>query len=108
MKKLTVRETTDLFHSHGLKCDPKIIENWLVEGKLMATESGKGYIINEKDAYEFLYDYRWEGTAYERGIDNQTKIERLEKVIKALIEEKQELHEKILDLEIKLGISPFD
>jgi hypothetical protein len=107
MTKLTVQETTVLFHSYGLKCNQNTVEHWIAIEKLKGTKSGMSYIIDEKDAYEFLYDYRYEGTAYERGIDVQTKIHRLEQEISALNDEKEKLREIVLDLKIQLGIEPF-
>jgi hypothetical protein len=54
MTKLTVQETTALFDSYGLKCNPKTVEHWIAIEILKGTKSGMSYIIDEKDAYEFL------------------------------------------------------
>ena len=105
--KLTLEEATILFHSYGLKCDQKTVEHWITVKKLKATKNGMSYTITEDDAYEFLYDNRYDDTAYERGIDIQTQIQRLEDEIRMLHEEKEKLHDIILDLKIQLGIDPF-
>jgi hypothetical protein len=57
------------------------VEDWLKEGKIKGEENDGIYAINENKIYEFLEDYRWEGTANEKGIDDKTKINRLQEEI---------------------------
>lgn len=108
IKKWTIHEVTQYFHTFGLKCDSRTVLDWISDGQLVAQDEEKGLMIQEEHIYEFLYNYRWEGTAYEQGIDDQTKIKRLEEVIRELKEENNRLRDELLNLERILGISLFD
>ncbi|WML53350.1 hypothetical protein RCG17_01180 [Neobacillus sp. PS3-12] len=107
MTVLNEQEATFLLHSHGIKCDKKMVKQWLIEGKIKGTENIGSYIIEEEEVFEFLETYRWEGTAYEKGIDNETKIKRLLEEIadyKKRIEDLEQENYKLMD---QLGILPF-
>jgi len=111
MGKLTEKEATLLMHSYGIKCDVKLVKEWLNDGKLKGNETDGIYTIEESAVYDFLELLRWEGTAYEPGIDDQTKLSRLlEEVndyrqrVEKLEEEKSELERQLQDL---LGTVPF-
>jgi predicted RNase H-like nuclease (RuvC/YqgF family) len=107
MKIMTVHEITNLFHSHGLKCDEQIVKEWITEGKIKGTGKCAPYTVSEDDVYTFLYDYRWNGTAYERGIDDQTKIDRLQDEIIDLKKQVEKLQQEKSELQGELGIIPF-
>ncbi|MCM3390630.1 hypothetical protein M3649_21340 [Ureibacillus chungkukjangi] len=111
MGKLTEKEATLLMNSYGIKCDVKLVKEWLNEGKFKGNETDGIYTIEESAVYDFLELLRWEGTAHEPGIDDQTKLSRLlEEVndyrqrVKKLEEEKSELERQLQDL---LGTVPF-
>lgn len=107
MTVLNEQEATFLLHSYGIKCDKKIVKQWLIEGKIKGTENNGSYIIEEEKVFEFLEAHRWEGTAYEKGIDNETKIKRLLVEIadyKERIEDLEQENSKLMD---QLGILPF-
>ncbi|WBX79472.1 hypothetical protein PD280_17480 [Virgibacillus salarius] len=61
----------------------------------------------EEEVYRFIEAYRWEGTAFEEGIDDQTKIERLLEEITDLKKQIVKLQEEKAELEDQLGIMPF-
>lgn len=103
MAALTIKEATSLIHSYGLKCDEVKVTEWVSDGKIKGFENK----IEEDDVYNFLEAYRWEGTAYEKGIDNKTKISRLLEEIADLKNQVSELQEEKAKLEDRLGISPF-
>lgn len=105
MKWMTIQETTGLFHSYGLKCDISTVKGWIQEGKIKVVGSKIDCEISENSAYDFLHDYQWEGTAYERGINDQTKIERLEEDINRLKKSVEKLQKEIA--ENQLDIMPF-
>jgi len=75
MNALVITETMRFFRSYGLKCDEKLIEEWL-ETTIPSTKTFD-YQVSEDDLYAFNEWCRWKGTAYENGIDDKTKIVRL-------------------------------
>lgn len=72
MSVLALTKTTKFFRSYGVKCDDKLVEEWL-----NTTPTTKDYQVSEDDLYNFNKWCKWKGTAYEEGIDDQTKIARL-------------------------------
>lgn len=102
MSPLTLTEGIKFFRSYGVKCDEKLVEEWL-NRKSIKNDLNNGF--GEEDLYDFNEWCRWKDTAYEEGIDDQTKIERL-------LEEINELKSKLSMLEKEkeqgqLGIIPF-
>lgn len=70
----------------------------------------KAFTLEENDVYEFLEHYRWEGSTYEKGINDKTKINRLlveisdyRHQILRLEKENRELKEKLAIF----GIIPY-
>ena len=106
MTILTEQEAASLMHSYGIKCNIEIVKQWLDEGKLKGSNEGGGqYLIVEDDVYNFLEDYKWEGTAFEKGINQKKQIERLIKENIDLKEELGQLNKEIYELECRLGIN---
>jgi hypothetical protein len=105
-----LKEATFLLHSYGIKCDYGLVEEWIEEGKIKGTNINGIIHIGEDEVHEFLNDYQWNGTAYETGIDDQTKINRLMEEINDYRKEKEELLKEIRELQLKLaefGVMPF-
>lgn len=46
------------------------VQKWIITGKIKEADQG----ITQEVIEDFLHRYQWEGTAYEPGIDNKTKI----------------------------------
>lgn len=107
MSNLNVKEATLLMHSYGIKCDRHLVEQWLIEGKLKGTESEGNYTVEEEEVYEFLEAYQWEGTAYEEGLDDKTKITRLLEDISEFRQRIKELENENRELKEKLPSSEF-
>jgi predicted site-specific integrase-resolvase len=107
MTTLTEQEATFLLHSHGIKCSLNDVTQWLSEGKIKAFEEDGRYTIKEEELYNFLHHYRWEGTAYEPGIDDKTKINRLLEEIEDLKQKILQLQNENVKLEEQSGILPF-
>jgi len=108
MTILTEQEATSLMHSYGIKCNKETVKQWLDEGKLKGSKEGSGqYLIVEGDIYNFLEDYRCEGTAFEKGINEKIQIERLINENIELKDELGKLNREIYELESRLGINPF-
>lgn len=107
MTKLTIQEATFLMHSYGIKCDIAKVEQWVTEGRLKGILRSGIYMIEEDEVYNLLEAFRWEGTAYEKGIDDKTKISRLLEEIADLKKQVSELLEENAKLENQLGIMPF-
>ncbi len=104
---MTISEAIKLLHNHEIECDEKDVLQWITEGKIIATENGKDYDIDELAVLDFLIDLSLIGTAYEKGIDDQTKIERLLAEVKELHQEVDQLRREKMELEYELGIIPF-
>lgn len=107
MTSLTEKEATLLMHSYGIKCDRELVKAWLCEGKIKGTERNGVYSVKEDEVYNFLESYRWEGTSYEKGIDNQTKIARLLDEVNDYRKRIEELEKKNSELKNQLGFMPF-
>ncbi|WP_186672942.1 hypothetical protein [Sporosarcina sp. BP05] len=107
MWKMTVQELREYILDTGLSCDCKMVEKWLQDGALKCIKDGDNYLVAEQDIDSFIYDLLWEGTIYERGIDDTEKIERLLLEVKELKEEISKLKTENSSLEQRLGIGPF-
>jgi len=105
---LTEQEATSLMHSCGIKCSKEKVRQWLDEGILKGSKEATGqYFVGEDDVYNFLEYYRWEGTAFEKGINEKEQIERLLKENIELKDELGKLNREIYELECRLRINPF-
>jgi predicted RNase H-like nuclease (RuvC/YqgF family) len=107
MKTFNLKEVTMLLHSYGFKCDTEMVSRWINKGDLKSMKNGGAYEVLEEEVYRFINAYRWEGTAFEEGIDDQTKIERLLEEITDLKKQIVKLQEEKAELEDQLGIMPF-
>lgn len=98
MSAFTAMEITEFFDSYGSMCDEKLVQEWMDDPNTRIINNP----ICEDDLHRFNDWYRWKGTAYETGINDQTKIARLleeitklKKEIEALEEVNRELDEHI-------------
>jgi len=107
MNTFNLKETTALLHTYGFKCDMKMVSHWISEGNIKSIENGEAYEVLEEEVYRFIEVYRWEGTASEEGIDDQTKIERLLEEIVDLKGQIIKLQKEKAKLEDQLEIMPF-
>lgn len=107
MTILTLQEATSLMHSYGIKCNQEKVQRWLDEGKLKGTKDNETYTITIDDVYNFLEDYRWAGTAFEKGIDEETRIDRFLDEIAVYRSRIEELEIENQELKNQLGIIPF-
>jgi hypothetical protein len=103
MSSLPVKEVSHFFRSNGMKYEIKLIIEWLTEDPLSPDTDQ----VSEKDIHRFNEWLSCKGTAYEEGIDNETKISRLHEEINILRKEVEELKWKNAILEELLGITPF-
>ncbi|MTW88339.1 hypothetical protein F3157_22455 [Virgibacillus dakarensis] len=104
---MTLLETIKLLHNYEIECDEEDVRQWINEGKIKAKENGNDYKVDEPDVLDFLVDLSYVGTAYEKGIDDKTKIERLMTEVEELQKENDKLYREKQKLEIELGILPF-
>ncbi len=105
MNALAVNKIFLFFHSYGLKYERELIEEWINNDLRKGTDAS--HQISEDYIYWFNDWLRWKGTAYEAGIDDQTKINRLHEEICALKKEIENLQREKEALEEQLGIPPF-
>lgn len=101
---MSVIAATTFFHSYGVKCDYKLVEEWL---NSTAPNSGLRENFCEDDLYDFNEWCRLKDTAYEEGIDDKTKIERLIEEIHELKSEVARLQNEKVELQHMLRITPF-
>lgn len=106
MGTFTVKEATEFFHSYEMKCDEKDVEEWMNDPYTKRKIQNCKH-VDEGDLYDFSEWLRWKGTAYEYGIDDQTKIARLLKEIDGLKDQIEALEKEKESLEDQLGIMPF-
>lgn len=106
MGKISTTEAFRFIHSYIWKVDRKEIEQWLKEDPLVQADS-EGIMDDEGWLYRFDDWRRIKGTAYEPGIDSETKITRLLEEIDDLKREIEDLKEKNLPLEKQLGLTTF-
>jgi len=104
MSRIPLTETIKFFRSYGVKCDEKWVEEWL---NVTSHTRDVNHQIGEEDLYEFNEWCRWKDTAYEKGLDDQTKIERLLEEIADLKSEISLLKKEKEELENQLGMNIF-
>lgn len=101
MGQFSVSEATKFFRTYGLKCNEELVQEWLDNTESISSQ------VCEDDFYHFNDWYRWKGTAYEEGIDDQTKIARLVNEIKELRSEIALLKKQRDDSNRQEGDMPF-
>lgn len=111
MTLLTLKEALGIFLEHQIYVDDvlineQIIEDWLRTGEIQGVQQRDGrWKISEDEIDRYIYALQWEGTAYEEGIDDKTRIDRLRKEIYELRKKIEELEQENYELKGKLGIS---
>lgn len=104
MNSKMVKEALTLFHSYQVDCDEELVQEWLNDNHTKKIQGS----VTEEHVWAFNEWLRLLDTAYEEGIDDKTKIERLTLEIQSLEKENNILRDKNALLERELGISPFD
>ena len=107
MTSLTIKEATSLIHSYGLKCNSEDVLEWLKNGTIKSIVTDGVYLVTEDELHNFLHRYRWQDTAYEEGISDKVKIERLLEEIGDLKKQIQRLKDEKEELENQLEVMPF-
>lgn len=107
MMNLTVQKLQGILWDSGLTCDCEMVVGWLQDGSLKYIKEGDYFLVKEQDIDNFVYDLQWDGTIYERGIDDTEKIERLLLEVKELNREISKLKSENYSLEQRLGIGLF-
>lgn len=103
---LTVKEAIGLLYEYRIDHSEQMIRRWLRQGKIKgfrSTNRKEGWRIPASEVWQIIEDQRWEGTAYERGIDDQTKIDRLFEEVMELRKQIEELEKENMELREKLG-----
>lgn len=103
MSAFTAKEAMEYFYSYGLRWDEKSVQEWMNDPTTKITSNQ----VCEDDLYRFNDWCRWKGTAYEEGIDDQTKITRLINEINELNSEIAVLETEKRDLKWHLEDLPF-
>lgn len=104
---ITVKEATLFLRSHQVECDEQLVGEWMDKNPVGRALRDSKDEINEWDMYAFSSWWRVHGTAYEAGIDDQTKITRLLEEVAYLKKKNEELQEENFKLISKLDLLPF-
>lgn len=113
--RLTIEEAAPILRSdYGMEykdrsITPTIVSSWIEQGFIKAYRNGSNQdiVIDRLDLEDFVEDSYWEGTAFEKGIDDQTKIERLIDEVRELKIENARLRKENSEYALKLGIEDF-
>lgn len=103
MRVLNVEEVIKFFKSYGFKVDEISVREWVKDNNNKANTHGESCPIIEDDLLRYNHWCIVKGTAYEEGIDDQTKITRLLDEVELLRKEVKDLKNDKYDLENLLG-----
>lgn len=104
---ITAKEANRFFRSHEVKCDEDLVSEWMDKCPVGRKLRDFKDEVDEWDMYNFSDWSRLYGTAYEEGIDDQTKIARLIEEIAHLRKKNEELQLENFELVSKFDILPF-
>lgn len=107
MKQYTLESIRTKLEELGMECTLQTVEQWLQEGELVNNKVGIFYQIKEQDLEGYVYHCQWQGTAYEKGIDDAEKIQRLQAEIRELKDQVAQINHEKMKLEIQLGMEIF-
>ena len=105
MMDIVLKETVKLFRSYEIKCEEELIKEWLETRNTIHSFTKNQ--ISEDHVWAFEEWRRWKGTAYEEGINDQTKIVRLIEEMNNLKNEIEQLRNENESLKEQFGIMPF-
>jgi len=104
---LLVKEVVRFFRSYGLKYETELVEEWMSTDPLVPEVDSNSHKISEEYIHRFNDWLKWKGTAFEEGIDNETKINRLLEENNSLRKQIESLQKEKAELEDRLGTLPF-
>ncbi|OIJ08407.1 hypothetical protein BKP35_17690 [Anaerobacillus arseniciselenatis] len=104
---INIREATNQLNFNGYWCDEKKVRQLIKSGEIKAIKIKGRYSIHPYEIEKFLHNLQYSGTAFEMGIDDKVKIERLLKEVERLKNEVSKLEYENVNLKISLGIMPF-
>lgn len=107
MSILNIEETIRFFKSYGFRIDEESVKGWVQEYNKQANTPCESRQVTEDDINRYNDWCFVKGTAYEEGIDDQTKITRLLEEISNLKNELMTVKNENRILEEQLGINPF-
>ncbi|WP_243293150.1 hypothetical protein [Bacillus sp. FJAT-47783] len=107
MSVLNAEDAINFFNSYGLKVDKRSVIEWVREQNEKSDMTSKSRPIVEEDLYRYNDWCMVKGTAYEVGINNQTKISRLLEENSLLKQEIEKLKEEKQQLENLLGLNDW-
>lgn len=107
MGVLNVEEAIRFFKSYGFKVDKNSVREWVKENNKKANGICESRPVVEDDLYRYNDWCFLKGTAYEEGIDDDTKIARLLEENSLLRKERDDLKREKSYLENLLKKSDF-
>lgn len=83
------------------------LQKWVEQGLIKPSGNGQNRKISLLDLEDFVEESRLKGTAFERGIDDQTKVQRLLDELFKLKAENERLQQENYEYALKLEIGDF-
>ncbi|CAM4409615.1 helix-turn-helix domain-containing protein [Paenibacillus alkaliterrae] len=103
----TVKEMSDLLQDHHIGVSEQMIRRYLRKGKIEGvrpTNRKVGWTIPGHEVFRYWDSLQYEGTIYEEGIDESTRIKRLFAKVKSLERINSELSRENHDLRVRIGL----
>jgi hypothetical protein len=103
----TVREMIDLLQNHHIQVSEQMIRRYLRQGKIAGVRPANrrvGWTIPGHEVFRYWDSLQYEGTIYEEGIDDFTRIKRQLAKLENLERRISELNCENHDLRVKLGL----
>lgn len=105
----TVREMVSLLGDHHIHTSEQMIRRYLRQGRMKgicSTNRKEGWLIPGHKVFRYWDSLQYEGTIYEDGINDETRINRLFEEVKRLEKLVSELRHENYELRVKLGLEP--
>ena len=107
MSVINAEDAIHFFNSYGLKVDERSVIEWVREHNKKSDVYSQSRQIVEDDLYSYNDWCMVKGTAYEVGINNETKISRLLDENTLLKQEIEKLKDEKKQLEMFLGLNDW-
>lgn len=109
--KLSIEEAAYVLYSeHGMeernggRLTATTVAEWIKQGVIKSSRNDSYQVVDKFELEDFVEKMRWEGTAFEKGIDDQTKLDRLLEENVKLKKENEQLRKEMFKNAIECNI----